>query len=315
LKIFFAKYKRKLKTPFRFGNQEIQFREGFIFKKEEGGGKSYSEAAPFLGHSVESLEEVENALEKMDSHEFLSMENPFASLLFAADSLNNSRILQAVPSNALFPIIDFSSALERYEILAEQGYTTFKIKIFPQNFSLVLEFLKNIEGSTNTFRLDANGSLLESHLKVLKDAVPHFRKNLIEYIEEPMANWQSPILENYPISLAIDESQKNLPEANELANTIIAKPTAIGGRRELSDFLEKHKNKKVVFTSCLETEIGRRSLIKLFSEQNPLLPSGLSVGNLFQENYLPDVPVFKNIPSHNPQEALWLASLQWREMP
>ncbi len=315
MKIFFAKYQRNLKAPFRFGNREIHHREGIIFRKEEEGVTLYSEAAPLPGHSKESLEEVELALKNSSSCEFLEGRIPLASLQFAADSLQNSSILQPVLSNALLSVLDFSMALERYEILTEQGYTSFKIKIFPQNFSLVLEFLKNIEGSKNTFRLDANGSLMESNLKALRDTLPYLRKDLIEYMEEP--SWNSKVLENFPIPLAIDESliqQNNFSEL-EMATVVIAKPTTIGGRKELSDFLEKFRNKKIVFTSCLETEIGRRSLIKLISEQSQPLPAGISTGGLFQENFLPDQSTYKNVPRPNAQEALWLASLKWGELP
>lgn len=290
-------------------------REGLIFRLNKNGQNFYSEAAPLLGHSQESLSDVEAAMEKMGVQDFLDGKSAFASLRFAADRLQNQSFSGGIRANALLKSSGLEELFEEYENLTHEGFQTFKIKIYPENISLALEFLKNISGGRNKFRLDANGSLSESHWKHFSKILPELRADLIEYIEEPMSDWQHPILRTLSVPLAIDESyqalKSQLPELP--VSVCIAKPTTIGGLEEVKNFC-RSTSLKIVFTSCLETEVGKRNLLSLLSELNTKFDNGISTGDLFEQNFLADFYYYDELPKPSPQEALWLASLPWREM-
>ncbi len=315
MKVFFAKYKRKFRQAFRYGNSEIFHREGFIFRLNKDGQNFYSEAAPLLGHSRESLKDVEAYLTKESASGFLDGESDFASIRFASDRIQNQAPFSGIRSNALLKSSELGELFEEYELLAQEGYQTFKIKIYPENLSLILEFLKNISGGRNKFRLDANGSLQESHWKHFLKIFPDLRPNLIDYIEEPLADWNQKILREIPVPLAMDESffkEKDRLSALPVS-VLIAKPMTLGSLEDVKKFCQA-TSLEVVFTSCLETEVGKRNLLSFLSELNARFDSGLNTGDLFDQNFMGDFSFYSEIPKINPQEALWLASLSWKEM-
>jgi len=53
----------------------------------------------------------------------------------------------------------------------------------------------------------------------------------------------------------------------------------------------------------------------MLSELNTRFDSGLNTGDLFDQNFMEDFSFYSEIPKATPQEALWLASLSWKEMP
>ncbi len=178
MKLSYAKYKRALQKPFRYGDSTLTHREGFLFRLQQGPNIRYSEAAPLGDHSPETLDEVAAEVSKISAENFLALESNAPSLRFAADCLQLPEFSQAIRTNALLNADSLAELFEQYELLAQEGYQTFKIIIHPQNFSLILEFLKNISGGRNVFRLDANGSLIESHWKHYLQVIPSMREGL-----------------------------------------------------------------------------------------------------------------------------------------
>ncbi len=317
MKLHFAKYKREFQRPFRYGDTVLTHREGLLFRLQQGPTVRYSEAAPLGDHSPETLAAVEAEITKLSSTGFLALEAKAPSLRFAADCLQLPEFANSVRSNALLSAAESLGELfEQYELLAQEGYQTFKLKLHPQNFSLVMEFLKNISGGRNVFRLDANGSLQDSHWKHFLQIFPQLRPDLIEYIEEPLADWSATILREVPVALAIDESfREERDRVHSLPIAVyILKPTTLGSHTEIQKFCA-NTTKRVIFTSCLETEIGRRNLLQLLSHLKTKEACGLSVGNLFCENFLPDEALYRELPPLTPPEGAWLAQLAWQELP
>jgi O-succinylbenzoate synthase len=96
----------------------------------------------------------------------------------------------------------------------------------------------------------------------------------------------------------------------------VLKPSILGGLKNTRHVVGKIlvAGKKYTLTSALETEVGRREIVRIAS----LLPStplalGLATGDLFSDNYVPDAPElsYSAIPVGL---QLWLNSLKWKNI-
>lgn len=313
--ISFAPFSRPFAQAFRYGERQVAARKGFLLRKLQNGLPVYAEASPLPGHSRESLEEVERALKNG-----LRGQLP-PSLRFALDSFSVLAGSHPVRSNALLPAD--GDARTQLEAFRAKGYTHVKLKLFADRWREQLEVLK--EFPALYFRLDANLAFTPS---ALLELVSFLEKNSsllerIDYLEEPYRGfWQSEEFQNAPLAFASDESGaspeaiRQLLEAPQAPSVFIIKPSVLGGLASIEPLVAhlKSAGKRAVFTSALETEIGRRALLAYLSGSAQEV-AGLSTGFLFQENFLPDQACWEKTPSIGEQERQALAALPWESLP
>ncbi|MGE3261348.1 MAG: enolase C-terminal domain-like protein [Bacteriovoracia bacterium] len=332
----FAVYERNFTAPFRYGQETLTSRRGVIIRRHNSEGSFVcSEASPLAGHSSDRLEEVIQTLEHSSSaqlemnliHSEKSADLP-ASLRFALEGIaiqsENYGNFQPVHSNALLPWLGPEQTLSRFRILQREGYRTFKVKISDESISQIPIFLKSIPDTGWKVRLDGNRALSPAPLAQFFQEVSRLElAGRIDYLEEPLAGWQHPLLRESPLALAADESAGSPQAALRLLETpncpqvFILKPTVLGGLASVSPLASqlKRAGRRAVYTSALETEPGRRSIIALLGREGAGEVHGLSTGFLFRTNLLPDVPLYGELPVISMEEKQLWQALDWRGCP
>jgi O-succinylbenzoate synthase len=323
--LLFAPFERPLLAPFHYGTSSVSERRGFVLKR----GNLISEASPLPGHSIDTYEQVERSLERMPSAELFEAaaggrgELP-PSLRFALEGLAAQKNpgTNPVRSNALLrwrPLDDMATQLGQLE---RAGYRTVKVKVPARGWEKLLDLIDACPQFS--YRLDANLNFTAAKLEELTAALA--RRSLlakVEYLEEPFANvWDAEAFRGWPLALAADESAPGAQAALRLFDKVnppsvfIVKPTVAGGLFSLDPFLAtiKAAKKKAVFTSTLEGEAGRRSIIAYLSRE-PHEASGLSTGHLFLANFLGDQAEWRDVPAPSAAENGYLDGLPWRECP
>lgn len=301
----YAQFKRAFAKPFLYGGRTVTHREGVLLRKE---GEIFAEASPLPGHSADSIHNLLPILSTLSTSPELPPSLRFALEGFEAQERHGSH---AVRSNALLSLQDIAPIPPGYEIV--------KIKIGSQGWEKLFGLVDRAPGIR--LRLDANQAFTRPVLEALGEQI--LRRGLqycVEYLEEPYPGvWNDPALRNFPVPLAADESAPNPAAAEALfrapnaPSVFIVKPTVAGGLASLDPFVERAQaaGKKCVFTSSLESEAGRRSLIAYLS-QKPREVCGLSTGHLFAENFLPDQPEWKTVPPVSAEERAYYDSLDWK---
>lgn len=333
----FAVYERNFTAPFRYGQETLASRRGVIVRRHNADGSFVcSEASPLAGHSSDRLEEVIQILEHSSSEQ---LENNLIypeksadlppSLRFALEGIavqsENYGNFQPVHSNALLPWLGAEQTRSRFKILHREGYRTFKIKISDESISQIPIFLKSIPDTDWKVRLDGNRALSPAQLAQFFREVSRLDlAGRIDYLEEPLAaEWQHPLLREAPLALAADESAGSpqavlrLLETPNCPQVFILKPTVLGGLASVSPLASqlRRAGRRAVYTSTLETEPGRRSIIALLGREGAGEVHGLSTGFLFRTNLLPDAPLYGELPLISTEERhLWQA-LDWRGCP
>lgn len=325
--LWFAPFSRPLRAPFSYGNRTVGVREGFVLRKSVAGEFLYAEASPLPGHSIDTLAAVEQALRRASAAQLLvnspDQKDLPPSLRFALESLEPLRPGKfPVRANALLPWEGIEKARARLEQIESAGFTHCKVKLSAQNLEFQLSLLE--EFPRIRFRLDANLQLSAETLdRLIRLLGARGLLSQVDYLEEPFCGvWEMSSFRDSPLPLAADESSPGPAQALELLeaanapSVYIVKPTVAGGLLSLNPFFGKLKaaGKRVVITSALEMEPGRRAILTLLS-QNQSEVSGLATGHLFRENFLVDLPLWSEIPAPSQKEAKFLGSLAWAKVP
>lgn len=336
MKLHFALYRRNLAVPFRYGEKEVSTRDGICLRLETPDGDFYSEASPLAGHSRETLLEVAQAINALGTNTCCDLamgeteaddETP-PSLLFALEGLR-AQILwklsggKPVRSNALIPWKGVSATLEEVWEKKAEGYSVVKLKVLEGHTNEMLELLTTLEGKGIQVRLDANRSLHEGTLKTFFAGLEKLSPTLVDYLEEPFSHWRHPLLERAPVPLAADECAADprfwraLLATKNGPSVFILKPTVNGGLFSLASKAKELQanGKRIVYTSALEAEPGRRALISFLSLEGISSTAGLSTGFLYKENYMADLALRDSVPEPGVDELTWLQRLPWQKVP
>jgi O-succinylbenzoate synthase len=317
----FYTYKFLYKNPFKSAKDIFTHRRGFILTLQKNGITALGEAAPLAGFSSETTDEVEQQLRKKYAdiasffdHSFtLSGLMDFAARLsllpsiqfglftmgaaFLAQkeqkSLHQYIFIDApnrIPINAVIDL-NTQDVLKKIQEYTSIGYETIKLKAGCKAKRLItkLEKIRHNYPDLN-IRIDANQSWSVDEAKNIFDQIEPLT---IEYCEEPLAepNRQSlNALRNYSsIPIALDESLASnfeLTEAAQLADVLIIKPMVLGCRKAIKQLEEiaQERNPKIVFTSSLESGIGRLMTASIAAGLGSNLAHGLGTGPLLAED-------------------------------
>jgi o-succinylbenzoate synthase len=199
-------------------------------------------------------------------------------------TINNSVISALLPTG-----ID---AINKIPTLFFQGYSTFKWKIgvLPINQEIAIwHQLMLALPQAAQLRLDANGGLsyteAEQWLKICS------RESRIELIEQPLSvdkiEQMQELAQKYDVSIALDESVATFAliqaaHRRGWRGIYVIKPGIAGFPWRLAEFITQHQL-DVVFSSVMETSIGRDAAFRLAAELQLTRSMGFGVDQWFRD--------------------------------
>jgi len=282
----FRVYQRPLLHPLQTHHGLWQIREGIIIRLEaEDGRIGWGEIAPLPEFGSETLsaailfcQSLENPL---SINSIFSIPEQFPACQFAFESaledlsIENQSI-ELEPKNysyllptgaAVFPCLD--------DILAANQTNTYKWKIgvnsLKQELNLFEKLITRLPREIK-LRLDANGGLSITDSRIwLKIAD---ESKIIEFIEQPLPPSQLAemlqLSQDFTTGIALDESVANLRQIEECyqqgwRGIFVIKPAITGSIQGLRNLWGKYPL-DLVFSSVLETNIGRKSALRLAQE-------------------------------------------------
>lgn len=321
------KYRLPFRKPFTISGDSFSHREGLLLEWKERNRSFYGEAAPLPGFSKESLEdaatqlqstlrEVRNLIEEAeheDLQSFFDEKNICPSLRFALDTLffsvkagrkgiTISHLLfdkppSSFPVNAVLPIGSLQKTLESAAQKWNEGFKTFKIKVGTDSAKEleILQALRKTFPEVN-LRIDANRAW---NLQEAIDFLTACGSLNLEYCEEPLQHAQIQLLgklkSEISVPIAFDESlhEQTDPETflkTQKGEVIVIKPMLFGDFQKIfvTKRLADSLNYKVIFTSALESGIGRIMTATLASGLSATQTHGLATGNLLKKDVLYD---------------------------
>ena len=311
-----------LKKPLQTSLGSIEERTVYLLRIDSDNGiRVFGESAPLPEFGSESFEEAVDAFRMLipqmidcslpksmnEVDDFLSQYRLPSTVRAALEqcvieilikNYNNSLFPKTtqISSNGLLSLSDTESTIARVSSLVHEGFTTLKIKIGIEEFSKELKVLRQIKESflALKLRLDVNGKWemnnATNYLNELKEIAP-------EYVEQPVRdlNELNTLAEQSPVPLAADESIRSVQVAeNVISDTaieyLIIKPMFVGGIMNTKRIIReaKERDKKVIISSSLESNIGRRSLI-LATSLADNITHGISTCGLFTNDIIEDL--------------------------
>jgi O-succinylbenzoate synthase len=281
----FRVYQRPFLRPLHTHHGLWQTREGIIIRLEdEQGGIGWGEIAPLPEFGSETLsaavlfcQSLENPISETA---IFSIPPQFPACQFAFESaledLTNTANLRENQQEFSYLLPTGEAVLSSLNSVLEQNITrVYKWKIGVNAIEKELKiFQKLIKGLSpqQKLRLDANGGLSLEEAKIwLKTAD---RCKNIEFIEQPLPPSQfSEMLQlsqDFNTAIALDESVANLSQIEECYHRgwrgiFVIKPAIIGSLRGLKNLWHQYPL-DIVFSSVLETDIGRKSALRLAQE-------------------------------------------------
>jgi O-succinylbenzoate synthase len=331
-------YKFLFVEPFRSAAGTFKGRKGLLIRLQKSGITALGEVSPLPSFSNESLSEIIAELpvfkENIKDHfassftlqstlQFLQKYEHLPSLQFGLLTLAATFLSQQknIPLQQLFspesrPVeinavvgIDSGHRMKKVERYVNQGYKTVKLKA-DSGFS---EFLFLVETIRSRFpqlslRIDANQRWTFDQAETYLSELAPYR---IEYCEEPLANPDAKtirlLLKKSTVPLALDESvfqRFSLSQAAKLVPVLIVKP-AVWGTRFLMDNLQTRQNKpKLVFTTALESSVGRLMVASLASSfGTESLAHGVDTGSMLADDIWRDDQFTENGYFHLPEPA------------
>lgn len=311
-------YQRQFRQPLHTSHGIWEVRAGIIIYLTDDVGRSYAgEIAPIPWFGSESIEQaiewcqqigdritadqINLIPNRLPACQFgfgsaLAAFDPDLSIIGGASILENRDLLEI---SALLPT--GTAAIDAWQTLWTQGYKTFKWKIGVTEIDLELAIWGQLMAAlppAAKLRLDANGGLTYSEaaqwLKICS------QEPRIEFIEQPLAPHliaETILLAQISVNeladicatpLALDESVATFDRLQVIYNQgwrgiYVIKPGIAGFPWRLSEFIIQHQL-DVVFSSVLETSIGRTAAFNLASGLQLQRAMGFGIDAWFEDD-------------------------------
>ncbi|MEA5554072.1 o-succinylbenzoate synthase [Anabaena cylindrica UHCC 0172] len=279
----FRPFKQKFIHPVITSHGIWEIRESIILRLVDVKGRvSWGEISPISWFGSETIEQALDFCSQLPTEItqelIFSIPNNLPACQFGFESAlqnlgknNELTSIKNLTYSGLLPAGE--AALKQWQILWEQGYTTFKWKIGVDEIATELNIfnslIQNLPNSAK-LRLDANGGLSYKEAKLWLKTCENLQTK-IEFIEQPLPiNQFIEMLELsnlYSTKIALDESVATLQQLEYCyqqgwQSIFVIKPGIIGSPSQLRKFCQEHEI-DLVFSSVLETEISRQAALQL----------------------------------------------------
>jgi o-succinylbenzoate synthase len=276
----FRPYQRQFTRPLQTHHGLWEVRAGIVLKLTDRNGQvSWGEIAPIPWFGSETLEQAlefcRQLPDRLSESEIFAIPDRLPACQFGFESAwmgLTTAAARSLPFSALLPA--GKAALETWETHWEAGQRTFKWKIGVGSIDLELNLLNQLVQTlppTANLRLDANGGLSFTEAQIWLEQCDRLA---IEFLEQPLPpNQLDGMLElaaEYVTPIALDESVATLTQLAACYDqgwrgVFVIKPAIVGSPRRLRQFCHTHAI-DAVFSSSLETAIGRRAGLTLAAE-------------------------------------------------
>lgn len=226
------RFNLELKNPLIMKGEKIEFREVEIIAEND----ILFELSPFPGLHEFSLKDLN------EDHWYFSFSKQLAD--FTKNIVSNS----GIRFNSLYVDGDSVSNSNVLKIKCGRSDIDGELKFVLE----LIQKYKNVK-----LRLDANQSWDEDQLHYFYNSLP---KDNIDYFEEPVKDSHK-LSDEIPI--ALDESIYLNNEMDFQHDVFVIKPKLFNDFNNFLKFLEKNKQKRLIFSSLFESSVGMRELLRL----------------------------------------------------
>ncbi|MGL5833395.1 MAG: o-succinylbenzoate synthase [Waterburya sp.] len=302
LKFQFKLYQNKFKQPLRTNHGVWDLREGIIISLTNSEGMTTrGEIAPLPWFGSETMAQAIKFCQqlggKITQQQIDAIPDHLPCCQFALESayleLSQPQLTNQ-PSD-----LDFCYLLPAGEqvlsawqdLYQSNGATTFKWKIGVLNLLTEIQILKQLIAdlpSEVKLRLDVNGGLNLPQAQQLLSITDNLQA--IEFIEQLLSPENFPdilqLSQEHNTLLALDESVASFSQLQQVykkgwKGVYVIKVGIMGFPRRLIQFCQSH-DLDLVFSSVLETEVGRQTVLNLTQQLNHPRALGFGIQHLYE---------------------------------
>ena len=303
-KFTYSIYQRPFRQPLKTSHGVWEIRQGIIIQLTDTLGRSHQgEIAPIQWFGSESIEQailwcqqvgdVITTTQIYQIPDYLpACQFGFGSALTAFNSASSATA--AMPDlSALLP--SGAAAIDRIPALSAQGYSTFKWKIgvlpIAEDVAIWQQLMMALPENAK-LRLDANGGLTDAEAQQWLEVCS--QEPRIEFIEQPLGidsiEQMQALAQVYDTPIAIDESVATFTRiqsayAQGWRGIYVVKPGIAGFPWRLAEFITQHRL-DVVFSSVMETSVGRDAAFRLASRLQLTRSMGFGIDEWFADSHL-----------------------------
>ena len=297
----YSTYHRPFRQPLITAHGRWEIRSGIIVQLTDDLGRSQQgEIAPIHWFGSESIEQATSWCQQVGDTITTAQIHQIPDNLPACQFGCGSALtaFSDVPSptaftpdlSALLP--SGAAAIAKIPALLDRGYSTFKWKIgvlpIAEEVAIWTQLMADLP-STAKLRLDANGGLTDATAAQWLEICS--REARIDFIEQPLGvnaiDQMQALAQRYITPIAIDESVATFTNIQAAytrgwRGIYVVKPGIAGFPWRLAEFITQHQL-DVVFSSVMETTVGRAAAIRLAAELKLTRSMGFGVDDWFRD--------------------------------
>jgi o-succinylbenzoate synthase len=301
-KFAYSIYQRPFRQPLKTNHGVWEIRQGIIIQLTDDLGRSHQgEIAPIPWFGSESIEQAILWCQQIGDHitttQIYQVPDYLPACQFGFGSaLTAFNLAPSVPGSipdlsVLLP--SGAAAIAQIPALSAQGYSTFKWKIgvlpIVEEIALWHQLMAALP-KTAKLRLDANGGLTYAEAQQWLEICSQEAR--IEFIEQPLGldaiEQMQALAQIYSTPIAIDESVATFTliqavYAQGWRGIYVVKPGIAGFPWRLAEFITQHQL-DVVFSSVMETRVGRDASFRLASELKLNRSMGFGIDEWFRDS-------------------------------
>jgi o-succinylbenzoate synthase len=295
-------YQRPFRQPLITNHGVWKVREGIIIQLTDNLGIVHKgEIAPIQWFGSESIDQAisycQQVGDTITTDQIYQIPDHLPACQFgfgsALTAFNDLPIIRTITNSAMSALLPAGvEAIAKIPVLSAQGYSTFKWKIgvlsIDQEIAIYQQLMAALPSNAK-LRLDANGGLnyaeAEQWLEICS------QESRIEYIEQPLGvdeiERMQELDQRYGVSIALDESVATFALIQAAyrrgwRGIYVIKPGIAGFPWRLTEFISQYQL-DVVFSSVLETSVGREAAVRLAAGLQLTRSMGFGVDGWFSD--------------------------------
>jgi o-succinylbenzoate synthase len=301
-KFTYSIYQRPFRQPLKTSHGVWKVREGIIIQLTDHLGRSHQgEIAPIPWFGSESIEQAisycQQVGDTITTDQIYQIPDDLPACQFgfgsALTAVNDSPIIRTITNSAISALLPAGvEAISKIPTLAAQGYSTFKWKIgvlpIDREIAIYQQLMAALSANAK-LRLDANGGLNSAEAEQWLEICS--QESRIELIEQPLGvdeiERMQELDQRYGVSIALDESVATFAliqaaYSRGWRGIYVIKPGIAGFPWRLAEFISQHQL-DVVFSSVLETSVGREAVFQLAAGLRLTRSMGFGVDGWFSD--------------------------------